>query len=397
MKRIVLVIVCALAAFRGMSQDGSPGAPFHFLGQAQSVPSSGIYNFNIGGNAFSTYVEVGGWVLVASSSGTGAASLTHSTAVTLQSDLIIPSAIYTSGTSGITTVRLNSFFGTLGAAAHVPFDVQTTSAIVLNNLSLNQTLSWTLPTFDVSMWTGVGPLDATYMELWGVSDLLPMETHVYHADGNNGGFHWRLPNDENVFYNDNGRNQLNLFVKASFVTLPVHLVSFTAAAETNRVRLNWSTAQESNSDYFSVEKSLDAIHWQSIGKIAAAGNSDIQKYYSFYDAKPVNGTQYYRLKQADKGVDFKYSDTRAVTFGGNKQRDISVYPNPAGDYFTLRVNNISLTNSTVRLVDLAGRILLTQRLNSNSANIDTRGLTPGYYVVEVNDNGKLQRVSMIKK
>ena len=47
------------------SADGSAGDPFTSLHEAHGE-SSWVYNFNIGWNSFSTYVDADGWILVAS-------------------------------------------------------------------------------------------------------------------------------------------------------------------------------------------------------------------------------------------------------------------------------------------------------------------------------------------
>src|ERR1041385_9231891 len=93
------------------------------------------------------------------------------------------------------------------------------------------------------------------------------------------------------------------------------------------VELVWTTASEINNDYFSVERSEDAISYQVVGTVKGAGNSTQELYYSLKDQSPVRGINYYRLKQTDFDGHFKYSEVCSVS--AQPVNGIKVYPNPA--------------------------------------------------------------------
>ena len=65
--------------------------------------------------------------------------------------------------------------------------------------------------------------------------------------------------------------------------LPINLLNFTSTLNNTTVDLRWQTTTEINSDYFSIERSVDGVNFSSIGKINAAGNSSSVKQYSFID------------------------------------------------------------------------------------------------------------------
>src|SRR5690606_22451902 len=81
------------------------------------------------------------------------------------------------------------------------------------------------------------------------------------------------------------------------VILPIEMISFDAQALENSLnKISWSTLSESNTDYFSVEKSQNGKDFTSIEKIIAAGNSSQKLYYQLFD-KAENGLlTYYRIK-----------------------------------------------------------------------------------------------------
>ena len=62
--------------------------------------------------------------------------------------------------------------------------------------------------------------------------------------------------------------------------LPVELLYFTAAKNGQTVLLEWATLNEINSDYFTVERSADAIAFKGIIEVPGAGNSSTIRYYS---------------------------------------------------------------------------------------------------------------------
>jgi hypothetical protein len=79
--------------------------------------------------------------------------------------------------------------------------------------------------------------------------------------------------------------------------LPVTLLSFKAEKANDEVLIKWTTASESNSDYFMLRKSNNAVDYGDVCKITAAGNSNSNIDYSCLDK--ANETTYYLLEQYD--------------------------------------------------------------------------------------------------
>ena len=73
-------------------------------------------------------------------------------------------------------------------------------------------------------------------------------------------------------------------------SLPVELVNFNTFKEETNTLINWETAAEVNSDYFSVLRSSNGVDFEEIGQRAAAGVSNDYLEYSFIDKDPFNGT-----------------------------------------------------------------------------------------------------------
>jgi hypothetical protein len=120
--------------------------------------------------------------------------------------------------------------------------------------------------------------------------------------------------------------------------LPVDLVSFTARRYGKlAVQLNWTTMNERDNDYFSVERSADGNTWMEIGLVIARGNQGGVSSYAILDEEPLVGPNYYRLRQVDLNGLFSFSGIRTINFiDGDK---LLVYPNPASGWFEVVTNS----------------------------------------------------------
>jgi hypothetical protein len=125
------------------------------------------------------------------------------------------------------------------------------------------------------------------------------------------------------------------YVKITVVSsLPIELLYFSGVVCETGNRLYWSTASESNNDYFNIEKTKDGNIWKSIEIIDGAGNSSNQLYYSFVDEDVESIINYYRLKQTDYDGKFKYSDIISID-NTNKSKDIDRITNILGQEINL--------------------------------------------------------------
>ncbi len=81
--------------------------------------------------------------------------------------------------------------------------------------------------------------------------------------------------------------------------LPIELISFEGHEHEGCNQLDWVTASEANTDRYDIEWSRNAYTWDVVGTLAAAGNSNMNLYYSFIEPCPLPIINYYRLVQYD--------------------------------------------------------------------------------------------------
>ena len=160
--------------------------------------------------------------------------------------------------------------------------------------------------------------------------------------------------------------------------------------------LNWKTSSETNTKYFSIERSMDQNTWTEVGQVAAAGNSNTIKNYSFTDVMPLTGMNYYRLKQVDADGKYSISYIRSVSL--NNDWRLKVYPNPvtAG---TLQIKS-NAKMAAIRITDVNGKVLLNEfaKFLTDSERINVSGFAPGVYFIEViNNKNEVYHTRFIKK
>ncbi len=182
--------------------------------------------------------------------------------------------------------------------------------------------------------------------------------------------------------------------------LPVELIFFNAQLKKDVVDLTWTTLSETNSDYFTIERSSDAVHFIEILKVDAAGNSNHRIDYKTIDEHPLQGVSYYRLKQTN--FDGRVSDS--LTDDVNYLLDdfsFTVLPNPT----TIKNLNLNIRGAkddklTVTLTDASGKQVFSSTVTPDTDNYYFRINTntkpaAGYYMAEIIKNGKVYSKSVV--
>ena len=98
----------------------------------------------------------------------------------------------------------------------------------------------------------------------------------------------------------------------SLSVLPITWASFTSAKQNNIVKQNWKVAEEVNNDHFEIQRSADGINFYSIGEVQSAANAGLD--YTFIDMNPLQGNNYYRIKQVDKDEKITFSIIKKQIF-----------------------------------------------------------------------------------
>jgi len=172
--------------------------------------------------------------------------------------------------------------------------------------------------------------------------------------------------------------------------LDVAYSSFTATQQNERVNLEWTTAHETQNDYFEVQHSYNAKHFNTIGKLVGAGNSDHSNDYRFIHDEAEIGVNYYRLKQVDFNGFYKMSETLSVKIDSDLR--FSVLPNLVTDRLSISYPG----SSVVRIIDLQGQLIDVLQVDQFK-EYDVTALASGIYIVSASMNGQIVNKRFMKK
>ncbi|MBL7765021.1 MAG: T9SS type A sorting domain-containing protein [Chitinophagaceae bacterium] len=161
--------------------------------------------------------------------------------------------------------------------------------------------------------------------------------------------------------------------------LPVELISFTGEVKMNTNVLEWSTANETNNEFFDIERSADGIYFETIGRKIGAGTTQELTTYSFVDMQPLQGINYYRLKQTD--MDGKHTYSQVLSLQQDVATAIAVYPNPAKN--DLFVTGLTETAQTYTILNHLGQALLSGIVSTQQSRISLETLAPGSYLIRI--------------
>ncbi|MDH5381912.1 MAG: T9SS type A sorting domain-containing protein [Cyclobacteriaceae bacterium] len=176
----------------------------------------------------------------------------------------------------------------------------------------------------------------------------------------------------------------------SSAVLPVKLLYFKAKIETASIYLSWATYEEENFDYFSLEKSVDGIRWNSIGEIKGMGWSYDINNYDYTDTNPINGVNYYRLKAIDLDGTCEYHPAISANFRGNAMA-FDIYPNPSnGSKIDIQLNFKPTEDIELTIFNLQGSAVYRNTISDYMVTISEPGLLrSGIYHVQLKSESGL--------
>ncbi|HRG57489.1 MAG TPA: T9SS type A sorting domain-containing protein [Bacteroidia bacterium] len=183
--------------------------------------------------------------------------------------------------------------------------------------------------------------------------------------------------------------------------LPITLLSFDVQPILENVAITWSTASETNNDFFTIERSQDGTTFNELTKVNGAGNSNTILNYKVTDFEPYEGLSYYRLKQTDFDGKVVYSEIKTVQFTKPIEgQNWTVFPNPSNiNGVNLLIGKTVNASVSVSLVDVTGKIIysnsLTVKSDGSSQFIGFDNIAAGIYYLTIQDGSKLNTIKVV--
>lgn len=178
------------------------------------------------------------------------------------------------------------------------------------------------------------------------------------------------------------------------LVLPLELRYFTGTCEAQNIVLKWSTATETNNDYFTIERSIEGVNWQVAGNVAGAGNSSADRNYTLTDRPQDKRTYFYRLKQTSFNGTYKYGNVVAVRKCGYEAGvHVTTYPNPSNGMFELFYTGDTAEVYSIAIFNAQGRNIYKSA--GAQLKFDLSGKPPGIYIMQVRLRSKTQTMKIV--
>lgn len=180
-------------------------------------------------------------------------------------------------------------------------------------------------------------------------------------------------------------------------TLPIEWLDFSATPSENATTLNWTSTHESGLETYTIQRSIDGILFENIGRIPSQNTaSDLQE-HAYIDTNPLNGNNYYRIQYQDVDGNLHNSEIELVYFE-TEGLGFALFPNPSTGPLGMRIQANQAGSGRLRIRNSYGQLILEKRITLKRGRqdiaIDISDLAVGVYYAEFS-NGQQTRVVKI--
>jgi hypothetical protein len=140
------------------------------------------------------------------------------------------------------------------------------------------------------------------------------------------------------------------------------------------VLVQWGISSLQDSIRFKVERSRDKKVWESLAAVAR----DATTQYSYSDINPLEGMNYYRIKEAGGKGRFLYSPVKWVQM--SEAGKLIIWPNPANNILYVKT---PFTRGSIDIINSGGRLLQKITITNYLTAINTQKLSRGLYLLQV--------------
>ncbi len=166
--------------------------------------------------------------------------------------------------------------------------------------------------------------------------------------------------------------------------LPIKLTAFTAQCSNYYALLQWETATESNNDYFTIDRTQDGVHYETVAVVKGSGTSSTSHSYSAIDYSPLSGNSYYRISQTD--LDGVTTNLNTVVYTPCESTESVNAFTVNNNTIDVQINSNSVDTYTFTIMNALGQVISTQQHNV-SVGLNDFKLNPqvarGIYIMQI--------------
>jgi Secretion system C-terminal sorting domain len=220
-------------------------------------------------------------------------------------------------------------------------------------------------------WSNQSPCNAAvYVDDLATLTVAHFNGSTWDSHGNSGGM---TGNVLNGTVTRNGVSSFSPFTLGSTSSmtnlLPLKFGAISGYRKLSGAEVEWKVYNEENVSHYEVERSANGIQFSSIGRVSSL-NQNRETKYSFFDASPLAGISFYRIKSIDYEGKFIYSVIVRISPDDNASNDISIYPNPVkGEYLSIQLDNFQKGSYVVRIIGINGQQVFNQQFLHNGGSM----------------------------
>lgn len=188
--------------------------------------------------------------------------------------------------------------------------------------------------------------------------------------------------------------------RALTTVLDINLINFKVYKKSDFLEIEWKVENQDGVVDYTIQRSANGYVFEDVKIVDVDMNFGLATSYNKQD-KPLNaGKYYYRLKTKYQGGKIDYSKMISVDFGA-KNTFFQLFPNPFKDAIAIKLYNTNSYYYDLKLIDLAGKILVSQRIftDPQETSISLTGLRNipvGVYTLMIQNSLESQAVKCIK-
>ncbi|MGH2565852.1 MAG: T9SS type A sorting domain-containing protein, partial [Ginsengibacter sp.] len=180
-----------------------------------------------------------------------------------------------------------------------------------------------------------------------------------------------------------------------FNTLSLYWIGFTASLQNNNsVLLKWSVNQQATNIGYNIKRSRDGINWEIIAFEKNNQEESIAT-YTFTDAGPNQGMNYYRLQALGLDNSSIYSTIKAVNMEVNS--NVSIWPVPATRKIYIQIPGTAQSSGNIKIFNYSGQHVSAGLLHAGINTFDIGSLPVGNYIIYIRlANGDIINQKLVK-
>jgi hypothetical protein len=158
-------------------------------------------------------------------------------------------------------------------------------------------------------------------------------------------------------------SQLGLFILSNSGTTPVAFVNLKAFQKLNGVQVEFGNATESDVVSYVIERSADGSNFTALNTLQAKTNNGGLNSYTYFDAAPNKGNNYYRIRVTERNGNVKISNTLNINLR-SKGTWVNAYPNPVkNNTVNVQLENFEKSIYTIAVFNQSGQKVYAKSIN----------------------------------